>query len=84
MKNIYLFEYQFKQEKRGLMNYKTYMIVDFERPDSTDEDGKIVKYIPREEAVKQFIEKFPHVDMKTVQISLFHGSIIDSCEPAAV
>ena len=64
MKTIYQFSYQFKQEKRGLMNYKTFIIAN-----------------ERSEAVFKFAETFPHVDFRTVEVSEFKGSIIDSCEP---
>jgi len=60
------------------VNYKTYMIVDTVRDDVILEDETVEKYLPREEAIKKFVEKFPHVDMKTVEICLFRGAMIDS------
>ncbi len=86
MKTIYLFEYQFKQEgfvfpKDGRMNYKSYVIVESETPDVWV-NGEYVKYVSREAAITKFVEKYPHVNVNTVKISIFKGDIIDSCEPA--
>lgn len=82
MKTIYLFQYQFKQEKRGLLNYKTYIIVN-------DEGNECLRGLPnycpldtKEIASRKFVEKFPHVDFNSVEISIFKGDVIDSYEPA--
>jgi hypothetical protein len=90
MKTIYLFQYQFDPcpsvhssiKKRGLLNYKTFIIVrDNENPNLNDsEEFKFAQ--SKKVAVNKFKEKFPHVDLSTVNISIFNGDIIDSCEPA--
>jgi len=77
MKTIYLFEFKQDQSpspsKNGIFNYKTFVIIDDEWLDK-QEDVK-------NKAIYKFKEKYPHVDMTTVQISQFKGDIIDSCEP---
>jgi hypothetical protein len=75
MKKIYLFEYQFKQDKRGLLNYKTFIVIkdnDFENTPTEIEMQSL--------AYKKFKDKLPHVDIKTVDFSEFRGDMIDSWE----
>jgi hypothetical protein len=81
MKIIYLFSYQFKQEKRGLLNYQTFVIVNGDM----EEYGKnplLFLQNMQARAELKFQEKFPHVDFDTVEVSEFKGDVIDKCEPA--
>lgn len=80
MKNIYQFKYQFRQDKRGLLNYKTYIIIDGD-PKHYEEHPLTFLQCMQAKAEFEFKEKFPHVDFDTVEVSEFRGDMIDSCEP---
>jgi hypothetical protein len=82
MKNIYLFEYQFKQEKRGLLNYKTYIIVENDNMEEYAKNPILFRQNMQIEAENKFKEKFPHVEFDTVEISEFRGDMIDTHEIA--
>jgi hypothetical protein len=80
MKNIYLFEYSFKQEVRGLLNYKTFIIVENDDMEEYAKNPLLFLQIMQENAEGKFKEKFPHVDFSTVEVSEFRGDVIDSYE----
>lgn len=82
MKNIYQFTYQFKQDKRGLLNYKTFIIVQNDNLDEYAANPVLFLQTMQQNAESKFKEKFPHVDFDTVGVSEFRGDMIDSCEPA--
>jgi len=80
MKIIYQFEYQFKQDKRGLLNYKTFIILNGD-PEEYQKNPFLFCQDMQVEAENKFKTMFPHVDFDTVEVSEFKGSVIDSCEP---
>lgn len=81
MKQIFKFEYQFKQEKRGLLNYKTFIIIEGD-VEEYNKNPLLFNQDMLQNAINKFQEKLPHVDMETVEVSEFKGDMIDSCEVA--
>jgi hypothetical protein len=80
MKNIYLFKYQFKQDKRGLLNYETFIIVQNDDMEEYSKNPVLFLQDMQIEAENKFKEKFPHVSFDTVEVSEFRGDVIDKCE----
>ena len=81
---IYLFQYTFVQDQMGKpakFEYKTYVVVEEEKVCLPEEIWSS-KLASRLIAVTKFITKYPHIDLSTVDISIFRGDIIDSCELA--
>jgi hypothetical protein len=82
MKQIFKFEYQFKQDKRGLLNYKTFIIVQNDDIEAYNKNPFLFDQDMLQSAINKFQEKFPHVNFDTVEVSEFKGDVIDSCEVA--